>query len=186
MPLAFGYSIVSDFGICGNSVSKACGFTSGLDSIVEFSPIGNRGRRFQDIRSSITRWPSDGDFSPFVVVGHAGDFKVPTGSRENSLGAVIEKLLDRMQTSLESHGWLVDDDYTLADVAMTPYVVRLDHLNLSAMIERRPRVREWLSAVQARGNYVAIDDHMDESYVSLMAEKGAEAWPQVAAMLKAA
>ena len=100
--------------------------------------------------------------------------------------AYYDRLLDRMQASLEGNQWLVDDAYTLADVAMTPYVVRLKHLSMLDMIDRRPRVREWLDAVEARANFVAITDHLDESYISLMAEKGAEAWPRVEELLDAA
>ncbi len=100
--------------------------------------------------------------------------------------ALYRKLLDRMQAALEAHVWLAGEHYSLADVAMTPYIVRLDHLSMSAMIERCPKVRQWLAAVQARPNYAAISDHLDDSYISLMAEKGAEAWPRVEALLKAA
>lgn len=100
--------------------------------------------------------------------------------------AYYDRLLDRMQAALEKHDWLADDAYSLADIAMTPYVVRLEHLNMTAMIAQRPKVAAWLAAVQARPNYAAIADHLDESYVTLMADKGAEAWPRLEDMLKAA
>jgi glutathione S-transferase len=100
--------------------------------------------------------------------------------------AYYDRLLDRMETALENTEWLADDRYSLADVAMTPYVVRLEHLSMTAMIRQRPKVAAWLAAVQARPGYTAIADHLDESYVTLMAEKGAEAWPRLDGMRDAA
>ena len=43
-------------------------------------------------------------------------------------------LLDEMEEALASHAWLAGDGYTLADVAFTPYLARLEHLNMLAMV----------------------------------------------------
>ena len=65
--------------------------------------------------------------------------------------AYYDRLLDRMEAALVETEWLADDSYSLADVAMTPYVVRLEHLSMTAMIRQRPKVAAWLSAVQGAG-----------------------------------
>jgi glutathione S-transferase len=43
-------------------------------------------------------------------------------------------LLDEMEEALAAHRWLACDAYTLADVAFTPYLARLEHLDILGMI----------------------------------------------------
>src|SRR5690606_38841715 len=44
------------------------------------------------------------------------------------------QLLDEMEEALASHPWLADDAYTLADTAFTPYLARLEHLNILGIV----------------------------------------------------
>lgn len=93
-------------------------------------------------------------------------------------------VLARMEGQLANGGpWLMGDQYTLADIAMTPYVVRLDHLSLAGMWDERPNVARWLDGISARSNFSAISDYIVDAYIPLMAEKGAEAWPKVREIL---
>ena len=63
------------------------------------------------------------------------------------------QLLDEMEEALADHRWLVGDEYTLADVAFTPYLLRLEHLDLLGMVAERPRVADWYARCQARASF---------------------------------
>ena len=92
---------------------------------------------------------------------------------------LYDTVLGRVEDRLDGRPWLAGDAYSLADSALTPYIVRLDHLQLSRMWDRRPRVAAWYERIVARPNFTGIGDYLSEAYLTLMAEKGTEARPQV-------
>jgi len=84
------------------------------------------------------------------------------------------------------NAWLVGDAYSLADVSMLPYVVRLEHLALAEMWSKsRPAVGKWLERCRMRANYSAIQNYINPKYIPLMADKGAEVLPAVRKILAA-
>jgi glutathione S-transferase len=96
----------------------------------------------------------------------------------------FDRLLARMAAVLaDGRPWLMGDRYTLADVALTPYVVRLDHLHLAWMWDARPGVAGWLDRIRARPNFPALSDYFEESYLALMAAEGDKVRDKVAAAL---
>jgi glutathione S-transferase len=70
----------------------------------------------------------------------------------------IEDALDRMEASLQTSTWLLGEQYTLADIGMTPYLRRLDQLGKSALWQARPAVVKWFGRIQARPSYAAMDE----------------------------
>jgi glutathione S-transferase len=96
------------------------------------------------------------------------------------------QLLDEMEEALGSRRWLAGDDYTLADVAFTPYLARLEHLDLLGMIDQRHRVAEWYRRCKARPSFRdAIVKWENADYLALMKRRGAESWPQVQGLMPA-
>jgi glutathione S-transferase len=96
----------------------------------------------------------------------------------------MAQLLDEMEEALGEHQWLAGPEYTLADVAFTPYLVRLDHLNILGMIAERPKVAAWYGRCQARPSFAeAIVKWENPKYLSLMRSRGDEHWPQVQAIV---
>jgi glutathione S-transferase len=90
------------------------------------------------------------------------------------------QMLDEMDEALTGHAWLAGDDYTLADVAFTPYLARLEHLNILGMIGDRRRVRDWYDRCKQRESFqAAIVKWENPDYLTLMQRRGAEAWPKV-------
>ncbi len=90
------------------------------------------------------------------------------------------KLFSDMEVVLQSNTWLAGDEYTLADIAFTPYVTRFDHLQYLGILDNLPRLSDWYERIKARPNYqTGINDWLNEKYLLLMAEKGKEAWPRV-------
>jgi glutathione S-transferase len=95
-------------------------------------------------------------------------------------------LLDEMEEALAAHRWLACDDYTLADVAFTPYLARLEHLDVLGMIGERQRVADWYRRCKARPSFrEAIVKWENANYLALMRRRGAESWPQVRELMQA-
>lgn len=94
--------------------------------------------------------------------------------------ARMELLLTEMDEALAQHAWLVGDAYTIADAAFTPYLARLDHLNILGMTEGRPNVADWYRRIIARPSFQdAIVRWENADYLKLMRARGDEAWPKV-------
>jgi glutathione S-transferase len=114
---------------------------------------------------------------------------VENGTRSKHFLIAVERmvlLLDEMEEALTQQQWLAGDDYSLADVAFTPYLVRLDHLNILGVLGRRHRVADWYRRCRARPSFHdAILKWENADYLALMQRRGAEAWPQVEAIMQA-
>jgi glutathione S-transferase len=68
----------------------------------------------------------------------------------------LDLLLDWMERALTERGpWLLGKDYSLADLAMAPYVNRIEVLPRPQMLSAqvRPRVADWWARMQARPAY---------------------------------
>jgi glutathione S-transferase len=95
-------------------------------------------------------------------------------------------LLDEMEEALAQHHWLAGDQYTLADVAFTPYLARLEHLNVAEMLGERRHVADWFRRCKARPSFQeAIVKWENADYLKLMKARGGEAWPQVREIMQA-
>jgi glutathione S-transferase len=94
--------------------------------------------------------------------------------------ARMEQLLNEMQEALSQHAWLADENYTIADAAFTPYIVRLEHLNILQMIDSRPKVVNWYARIKSRPSYQdAIVKWENPKYLALMRSGGEKYWPRV-------
>ena len=67
-------------------------------------------------------------------------------------GATIERLLDRLEKILDPGPWIVGEEFSLADIAIAPYMFRLSALGNDKFWSRdhRSRVHEWYGRVSAR------------------------------------
>jgi glutathione S-transferase len=97
----------------------------------------------------------------------------------DALGHFLD-LLDRMQEALASRPWLGGDAFGLADAAALPYVLRLDTLSMTPVIEARRRVADWLGRVQARPSYArAVEAWLPAPVVEMLKANGREVWADV-------
>lgn len=99
---------------------------------------------------------------------------------------VYDQVIESMAQALSANEWLAGNEYTLADAALLPYVLRLEHLAMDWMWADQPRraVQDWYQRSRQRANYRAITDYLDPAYVALASEKGKEAALQLKAMLQ--
>ncbi len=90
-----------------------------------------------------------------------------------------------MEQQLQQTRWLTGDDFTLADIALIPYVVRLEHLGQAWMwTESRPAVGRWLEQCRKQVGYSGVADYIIPGAVSLMSEKGLEAQDKIRSFVK--
>ena len=92
----------------------------------------------------------------------------------------LMELYRDMDAALGKTAWLAGDNYSIADAAFTPYVVRLDHLDVLSLLDGTPRIADWYRRIQARPSYQeAIVRWENPGYLDLMKRNGRESWPKI-------
>ena len=96
-----------------------------------------------------------------------------------ALGAMVE-LLTQMNDALEPGGWIAGDAFGLADAGLLPYVLRLDHVAMTPLIEARPNLADWYARVQALPAYEpAVAKWLAPPIVEMFRNNGAAVWADV-------
>ena len=99
---------------------------------------------------------------------------------------LYDRYLKKMEDALAQGPWLVGGQFTLADIAMVPYVNRLAAMSLHRMWEngRMPRVTDWFARVQARPSFEpALLKWVPAQLAEDLKTNGARSWPEVAKIL---
>ena len=97
------------------------------------------------------------------------------------------KLFDDMEAGLDAAGFLAGSVYSLADLAWTPYFVRLEQLTFDRLMDNYPNITEWFGKMKSRPSYpVAIEGWSSKSHVENNLKHGAEAWDRVKELFDAA
>ena len=99
---------------------------------------------------------------------------------------LYDRYLTKMEEALEGQDWLAGDAFSFADIAMTPYVTRLDMLSMQGMWEggRRPRVEDWYARIRARPSYKpALLDWVPDQLREDLRSNGAKSWAEVEKIL---
>jgi glutathione S-transferase len=87
----------------------------------------------------------------------------------------IVKMLDDLEDALQEQDWIAGGSYSLADVAFTPYVTRVAHLQQDWLFDSRPRVADWFERICARPSYeTAMRKWFIDDFLTLMAGRGNE------------
>jgi hypothetical protein len=101
---------------------------------------------------------------------------------------LYDSYLQKMEDTLQERSWLAGDAFSLADIALTPYVNRLDMLNMSEMwMGSRPRLAGWFERIKLRPTFKpALLDWCPPDLTKDLATFGAQSWPEVRNILQAA
>jgi ganglioside-induced differentiation-associated protein 1 len=99
---------------------------------------------------------------------------------------LYDAYLHKMEEALEGREWLVGHVFSMADIAMAPYLNRLAALAMEGMWVggRLPRLASWFERVRCRpGFQAAFIDWMPKSLAAEMHANGVRSWPDVKALL---
>ena len=98
----------------------------------------------------------------------------------------VERHYRVLDQRLADHQYLAGDTYSIADAAFTPYVVRLDHLDVLGLLEPTPRVADWYRRIKARPSFQdGITRWENPGYLELMKRQGGENWPKIKEIMSA-
>ena len=95
---------------------------------------------------------------------------------------LYDDYLHRMEAALTDRSWLAGETFSMADVAVTPYVNRLDALAMEGLWTggRLPRVQAWFERVRARPAFhPGFVQWMPQALADEMRTNGVKSWPQV-------
>jgi len=97
--------------------------------------------------------------------------------------AAYEKIFKKIDKTLaDGRHWLTGDMFSLAEIALSTYVARLDYMNiLDVWIGDRPRVQDWFKRIKARPCYKAeVMDWTNDAEIKEMYEAGSKAKDKLA------
>ena len=96
----------------------------------------------------------------------------------------LSKVLQSLEDRLKNTDYLVGDRLTLADIVYSPYMTRLNHLNLHTMWSDKPAVASWLERIcESKGYQQGVQAFFVDEVIARMGDGGTKAWPQVKAIL---
>lgn len=110
---------------------------------------------------------------------------------ENGLNSILvsfaverfKRLFADMEQALGQHAYLMGTDYTLADLALTPYIERLIALGFGQILGQFPGLTHWWGLIVSRANYrQAILDWGGAATRAEMEPSATAAWPTVAGL----
>jgi glutathione S-transferase len=99
---------------------------------------------------------------------------------------LYDDYLHRMDAALDGRTWLAGEAFSMADIAMAPYVNRLAALAMAPMWTggRLLRVAAWFERVQARSSFHAgFIEWMPPELSEEMMANGKRSWPEIRALL---
>jgi glutathione S-transferase len=100
---------------------------------------------------------------------------------------LYDSYLQKMDVALADQQWLAGDTYSLADIAMAPYVNRLDMLGMSEMwVGTRPRLTDWFARMKSRPSFnPSLLDMCPPALTNDLKTFGTQSWPDVKRLLAA-
>ena len=100
---------------------------------------------------------------------------------------LYDSYLRKMEHALAGSSWLVGDAFSMADIAMAPYVNRVAALSMEGLWQRGrlPHVEAWFARVRARATFEpAFVKWMPPELSAEMRENGQKSWPRIRDLLQ--
>jgi glutathione S-transferase len=100
---------------------------------------------------------------------------------------IYDSYLQKMEDALARKPWLAGESFSLADIAMAPYLNRLDMLGMSEMwVGKRPLLTAWFERVKSRGSFKpSLLDMCPPDLTADLKTFGTQSWPDVKRLLAA-
>lgn len=97
----------------------------------------------------------------------------------------FRNLFRDMANALQKGSWLTGEECTLADLAYVPYVARLEHLGLGALLSEHLEVRQWADRLKIRESYqTAVSNWFNDGYLTIFSAESPEATTRLDALMK--
>ena len=99
---------------------------------------------------------------------------------------LYDAYLRKMEEALAGGDWLVGEAFSMADIAMAPYVNRCAALAMEGLWTggRLPRVEAWFARVKARPTFApAFEQWLPDALRDEMRGNGEKSWPAIRALL---
>ena len=84
----------------------------------------------------------------------------------------FDDLLADFQSRLASSQWLAGNNYSIADIAFSPYMIRLDLLQLDRLWQTRPAVAAWYDRLRERASTAEVLDWYDPVNIDTLTTRG--------------
>ena len=85
----------------------------------------------------------------------------------------IKAMLEMLDETLEGSTYLVGEQLTIADIAYSPYITRLDHLNMQALWASKKNITAWYQSLKkTKGYEKGIQNFFIESAIDNMRTAG--------------
>ncbi|MDE2759027.1 MAG: glutathione S-transferase family protein [Paracoccaceae bacterium] len=101
---------------------------------------------------------------------------------------LYDKYLHKMEESLnDNNDWLVGNKFSIADIALAPYINRLAMMSMRALWEkgRLPNVEKWFARIEKLPNFnKCLIDWVPDNLTNDLRKNGAKSWPEVAEILE--
>ena len=98
----------------------------------------------------------------------------------------LQGIIMQMDSALARGPWLCGADYSIADAAFAPYMVRLEALKMDALWNNAPRFSAWLTSVTTRDNARSLENTWGSpGFVELVQKYATQAAPEIAALTPA-
>lgn len=101
---------------------------------------------------------------------------------------LYDSYLHKMEAALDDRSWLAGGEFSMADIAMAPYLNRLAALAMEPLWTggRLPKVEAWFDRVRARPTfYSGFIQWMPPELAAEMKANGERSWPEIKALLDA-
>ena len=97
----------------------------------------------------------------------------------------LDGVLDRLDMQLAESSWIAGEQFSLADCAAAPYILRLDMLQFSGLWEgRRPNLGSWYRRVSDHTNFKnVVVNQIPQSLAEKFSQYGKQVWPKVEAIV---
>lgn len=99
---------------------------------------------------------------------------------------LYDAYLQKMEAVLARSEWLVGDRFSMADIALAPYLNRLSALAMDGVWAngRLPHVTRWFERIQSRPTFApAFVKWMPADLTAELRANGERSWPEIAAIL---
>jgi len=95
----------------------------------------------------------------------------------------LRRIFDDMHEQLVADRWLSGPGFGLADIALAPYVDRLDRLGMGGLwSDSHPKIGAWLAALKDRPSYAAaFEAFVPEGMAASQRQAGAAHAPELRA-----